>query len=427
MTIQNTPSASALVQSQQSNARPVTTTDTLAASLSTTTQTSNTFSQSNITIGSTETTRPVQAAAPVQSISPEQAANNILQFIAGRLVELKSSGADEEQLQKSLSQARQGFEQGLSESKDILSSLGKLDEAQSSRLDQIQTQVNEGFGRIEKNLFSPTEASANTNGKLQLQDRFDIQVIQRESSQNSRQTERASTVGSQSSSSRNQPSKEFGASFQQYRSAFARQDTINLNIRTQDGDLVNIQFSASQSSIVDISAGSFTSNSRSNGQSNSIQADFLREFRQQFGQTQLNIGVQGEIDADELQALEELLNQLGDIANAFFSGDDGAALSEALSIEIDGSEIAQFSADFQSREVQQQTSLYREIAGFTRNQSNNNASNNPLLQQIRDFVDSQSSVSFTNASKTTETFIEQLLAISFAAASDSLNSSERDK
>jgi len=235
----------------------------------------------------------------------------------------------------------------------------------------------------------------------------------------SRQTERASSFGRSQSSSSGQSNREFGASFQQYRNAFARQDTIELNLRTQDGDLVSIQFSASQSNLLDISAGRIGS---SNGRGGAIQADFLRKFRQEFSQSQLNIGVQGELDEDKLQALESLLDQLGEVANAFFSGDDGAALSQALSLDIDGSEIAQFSADFQSREAQQQTSLYREIAGFNRERPNNNS--NPLLQQIRDFIGKQSNVNFNSASEKTETFFEQLLAITFAAASNDESNSE---
>ena len=104
-----------------------------------------------------------------------------------------------------------------------------------------------------------------------------------------------------------------------------------LQIHTLEGDTVTLSFaSKSSASIQNIQAG--------NGSAQLSGTD-IRAFTS----NRVTISVQGDLNADELQAVQDLAGQVNQLAAGFFGGDVNAALSQASSLNFDNSQLTDYS------------------------------------------------------------------------------------
>ena len=112
-----------------------------------------------------------------------------------------------------------------------------------------------------------------------------------------------------------------------------------LKITTADGDRVTIRFS--QQDMVALPAGwpNSTGGASSTGAgsgSGGSQAAAISSGR-------IQISVKGNLDSNELKAIDDLVSQVDSLATQFFSGDVQDAFSAAASLNADPSQIANFS------------------------------------------------------------------------------------
>jgi hypothetical protein len=104
-----------------------------------------------------------------------------------------------------------------------------------------------------------------------------------------------------------------------------------LQIHTLEGDTVTLSFaSKSGASIQNIQAG----NGNAQLSSTDVQA---------FTSNRVTISVQGDLNANELQAVQDLVGQVNQLAAGFFGGDVNAALSQASSLNFDNSQLTDYS------------------------------------------------------------------------------------
>ena len=417
-----------------------------------------------VSINTISTARPVAASNAVESIRPEQAANNVLQFIAQRLAGLKADGADAETLATALDKAQQGFARGLGEARDALQVLNRLDEAQQARLQRVESRFADGIaaieqalrgaddfsdevaaltrselGRLQQNTANPAAQAANpaaagttapaiTTAKTS-QDSVSVPTpvstatntvtnragtdvrVDFSEKQKFKAVEKFSNKVAGEREGREFPAQ-FINSYQSTRASFKRNESVELQLRTQDGDTITLSFNARQSAKFKFDANGLIAYDPQALGANVFASNGSNAFSKLFGSTELNISVQGSIDDGEFAALEELFGQLSDVFSAFFSGDGGLALAQALQLEFDAEEIAQFSVDLQLSEKQKVVQRYREISEFgseTPLRDNRNGLNvSDQLQQIREFA-------VSNVKAVEKSLLEQLLSITFAA------------
>jgi hypothetical protein len=104
-----------------------------------------------------------------------------------------------------------------------------------------------------------------------------------------------------------------------------------LEIHTQEGDTVTLGFaSKSGVSIQNLQAGN-----------DSVRLD--GSTVQAFGKNRVTVSVQGDLNAAELQAVQDLVDQVNQVADGFFGGDVNAALSQAGGLNFDGSQLSDYS------------------------------------------------------------------------------------
>jgi len=133
---------------------------------------------------------------------------------------------------------------------------------------------------------------------------------------------------------------------------------FNLEIMTQDGDIINL-----------VIGNSLKSGMAFNAEFN--QGDFAYSSLQ-FGYLNENLqfSVDGDLDEDELKALSEFLSEIGDLTDTFFSKGSEDAFTQAMNLGFNSEELASFSLDL-SKETSYYSSMsYLETSGPDKSQQN---------------------------------------------------------
>lgn len=295
------------------------------------------------------------AEAPPKS----QAATNILSFISQRLALDVADGASQEEIASRLQAGYEGFLQGYGEAFDELAGAGLLSPEVEAAIAGTKDAVLAGIDELAEKygVESPTSGS----GEVMADDLDDESVetsapIQSLSSQTSApliddpQTTFAKFAGA---------IVKPGAEFEQLLESstinyeqLAKRD-FSFQLKTQDGDTVVIKASAARGDKV--SAGVV------NYQNDYENYSGGRYESQSFESNHFHISVEGELDEDELAAINDLLSQVGDLSETFFAGDVEAAFEQALEIGFDESEIAKFSLNLRQEVVTKVETTYARI------------------------------------------------------------------
>lgn len=136
-------------------------------------------------------------------------------------------------------------------------------------------------------------------------------------------------VGATSSSTGSAPSG--ATSVSSFIAREVRKERGVIDLVTAEGDRVSIRFRTKE-----VVAGSVTQSSAADGTTITATKASL------FSQGGVKIEVDGDLNDDELKAINDLLGKVDDIATKFFSGDVQAAFSAANSLGVDSDQIAAY-------------------------------------------------------------------------------------
>ena len=239
--------------------------------------------------------------------SPQKVADRVLGFIEQRLTREAAAGADPAKLQGLLSQARDGVEKGFAEARKILDGLGVLTGQVAKNVDDTYDRIQSGLADLDKR-FAPQQA----------------------------------------------PSAQYLATAKREQFSAVAQ-TFDLNITTRDGDRLRVsvaQASAAWSQSSAVSAGDGNGHAAAAaGRSGSVQIGAWQ------------VEVEGELDADEIRALEDLFGQVQTLSDQFYAGDVAGAFDRALALKMDGGQLASMSLNLTQTSVRQVTESYGAVSG----------------------------------------------------------------
>lgn len=247
-------------------------------------------------------------------------ANNILNAISGQLNRDKAGGASQEELQSRLEAGLSGFLDGFGQAFNELEQSGLLSNDIQSDIEGTRDQVLAGL-----KIFA--EQSGLSTSSLD-EKQSEIEAVKNNDSKALEANNLAGIVGTQ-----------FGG-------AQASLRDFSFSLQTADGDTVNITASA-------YNINAFHSNGSGIG------------FQSEQGSS-LSLSVDGDLDEDELNAINDLLSQVAKLSESFFKGDVLEAFDQALNIGIDSEEITRFALNLKSTDIQRVSSSYNDVAnGFT--------------------------------------------------------------
>lgn len=232
------------------------------------------------------------------------AANNILKFIEKQLNIDAENGADKDKLASRIDAALEGFNIGYSEANDTLKEMQLLSPELANEIGMTQEKVLAGIDKL-KQEFLGIQPSQNDD-------------IESEISEPKSTTTRISNEQAFVSSQKLEQANDF-----------------TFELTTSDGDKVTIHSSALQSKN---EQGGFYSGEIDG---NEVQLAYLS--RSGIKESNFSFSVEGELDKSELKAINNLLNNVNDLASDFYSGDVETAFNKALELGYDANEISEFS------------------------------------------------------------------------------------
>ncbi|WP_040640888.1 DUF5610 domain-containing protein [Halopseudomonas pelagia] len=127
----------------------------------------------------------------------------------------------------------------------------------------------------------------------------------------------------------------------------AQSQTFDLSVTTREGDKLRISVAQASASM---------SNSQVDTGGNRVQGE-----RIQVGGWQVDI--EGDLNDQEREALNALLGQVQELADAFYSGDYAGAFDRALELNLDGSQLASMSLNLTQTSMRQVSETYGRVAG----------------------------------------------------------------
>lgn len=254
--------------------------------------------------------RGLSATEQYQAFEPltaEKVANNILGFIERRLRLDQADGATQEQLQARLDAGLAGFKKGFAEAEEQLEALSMLSPEVKADIGKTYDLVLEGIDKLRQNLLDGAGESAAAAGEQ-------TAVTPKPAVTDVSQT----FVGLGSASSRN----------------------FSFELTTREGDKVRINASASQSLGMAYEAAV-------NGDSRSLSLEGSSSSSQSF-----SLSIEGELNEDELAAINDLLGKVNELAGQFYAGNLDAAWDQAMALGFDDQQIRDYSLSLRQVEVQ---------------------------------------------------------------------------
>ncbi|MDO3386404.1 DUF5610 domain-containing protein [Gilvimarinus sp. SDUM040013] len=245
----------------------------------------------------------IEGKAPrgFQPLTAEQAANNILGFIERQLERDVVAGATQDELQSRLEAGLAGFKKGFNEAKEKLDALGMLN-------DQVSKDIGETYQRV-------------TDGIDDFAARYGLTEAE--------------------------PAEEFAVpalgQVTQANYEYASAQSFSFELLTAEGDKVTIQASASRGE-----SASFENSSGSASYSYASVAS-----------SQYQLTVQGDLNDQEQAAIDELLGQVNQLADEFFTGDLQTAFDYASDLGYDAEQISGFALNLTRVEIQRASVAYQ--------------------------------------------------------------------
>ena len=289
------------------------------------------------------------AAAQFSSFEPltaEKVADNILGFIERRLQLDMADGATQEELQARLDAGLSGFKKGFAEASEKLKALSMLSPAVEQDIGKTYDRVLAGVDDLAKKFLGKGEPK----------------VVTKPSADNAAETAK----------------KAYGTlvnSTYQYAAA----NSFSFQLTTAEGDNVTISASASRAYAAEYNDGSGVASSASS-------------YSASIG---MNWAVDGDLNDDELNAINDLLGKVNNLAAEFFGGNLDEAFNQALSLGYDDEQITRFSLNLTQVEVQRVSNTYKQFDGAPNDSLARDLSEKllPLGDFVKDLLDALDSAS----------------------------------
>jgi len=292
-----------------------------------------------------------ESVSNTQSSDKQVGATVILAFIEQRLAADMSEGASSEALQSRLQAGLEGFIKGYNEAVQQLREMGlfvgDVKTAVETMFNDVITGISElaekyGLENPAKDILpkdipdaadsekgTPVAAAPTRNAVAEtLLDKLSTQVMSNSEVMHLQEMLK--------------PTTDFYADIAEQNQEVEKHRSYSFELRTRDGDIVTIQSYAGQ-------ARSYQKSGDDVQFSQSEQSGFM--FR-----------VEGELDSDELTAINDLLMQLNSVADTFFKGDVFDAFNKALDVGFDSDEIARYSLNLGQSEYRKVETTYGSVA-----------------------------------------------------------------
>ncbi len=237
-----------------------------------------------------------------EDFTPQKVSDRIMNFVSGRVL----SEQDSEKQQELMQQARAGVEQGFAEARDILDSLSVLNGKVKDDVDKTYDLIQQGLDKLNQQI----NGQSDEDGDKESQE-----------TDNEAKVEASGQLSMQS--------------------RFSRSESTQVEILTNEGDRILVEVFKKQAAEQQTRLQQ-SDNSNSFSSSRNISASAGISYQ-----------VEGDLNSDEQQAIDELMANIANVSERFFSGDVQNAFQYALNMDFNTQELTQFSLNMSYQESRQ--------------------------------------------------------------------------
>ncbi|TMO81591.1 DUF5610 domain-containing protein [Pseudoalteromonas spongiae] len=249
----------------------------------------------------------VEPTKPEDLFDFEEIAKNVLSFVKGAILGAKADGADNDKLTNMFEQARKGVEQGIGEAVEELKDSELYTDEIEQGIEKSRELIFDGLDEFEQSIFNP-DKKAPSDAVFNGQNFYQL---------------------------------DNGASFE---------------IKTAEGDIIKLTYNSQFSSSEQLSYNK------------SEEGESLSYSSSQSSSQAYSFSVEGDLNEDEVAAINELMSDLQEVSNEFFNGSLDEAFEQAKNLNLDSPQLVAMSMNLQQTEVRasvreyQTTQPGREIA-----------------------------------------------------------------
>ncbi len=255
--------------------------------------------------------------------SPEKVASRIADFVAQGLENARARGASEERLLQMYDAAVAGVERGFEEATEILDELGMLNDETAATIEQTQDLTFEALAGLAP---GSVETAPSRQVSLSAAERY------------------------------------------------SKSESFSLNVMTKEGDKVTIKFDSSATETT--SLGYYSDDDAS---AISFGVDRTDSSNYQFS-------VKGDLNEEELEALQTLVQDINLIADDFFSGDVQDAFEQAAELEMDKSQLMNLNVNMSQSVSYSAVVAYQEVQQLDNPLGNNGRHLGQLMNNMDRFM-----------------------------------------
>lgn len=273
----------------------------------------------------------------------EKVARNVLKFVGGVIRGAADGGASDEKLNGLFSQAREGVSRGFAMAEKDLA--GFMNEEIEQGMTKSRDLIDTGIDDLETDIFGREPANAVTLSSLN--------------------AVAASDEKSGSLTIRTKDGDEVSFSFESLRSFQASQQ-LNFEAQTSEGQ-----------------------SSAENGEQSgtNFSASYTQRTSYQFYERSgISFSLKGELDEDELDSIADLVGQVQDLADTFYSGDIDKAFEEALSLGFDDKELVGYALQLNRTTQTEVLKTYENIQHYNED-SNDNAKYGNVVSPVAQYLE----------------------------------------
>ncbi|HHH35860.1 MAG TPA: hypothetical protein ENK48_03410 [Gammaproteobacteria bacterium] len=245
----------------------------------------------------------MEALAPMLATpaTPAPAAGQVLDRVGQTLAEAGQRGAGPAELRDLLQQAREGVGRGVAEARQALVSMGVGDGSLMDQVDQAQEALEQGLAALEARYVS-TSGTVPSSLAVEM--------------------EAASTR------------------------------SLALEVTTREGDVVTLSLSSTRAF-----HQSATLTADGSGGALSLQGTVYQS-------QSLSLTVDGQLNREEMSAIQDLMKRVDRLADRFFEGDVQEAFATVMETGLDSESLLSFSLDMEMTRMRQVSSAYQAVAAM---------------------------------------------------------------
>ncbi|MBD1582357.1 DUF5610 domain-containing protein [Pseudoalteromonas sp. S16_S37] len=226
----------------------------------------------------------------------EAITKNVLDFVTSAVKRAKVDGKDDDMLKEMLGAARKGVQMGIDEATEELKGVNAFNDEIEQGIEKAKEGIFKGLDEFEESLFSPKFQS--------------MQVSEAQYASLSNQAEYSFT--------------------------------------TAEGDEVKITFNDARS---ESKAAAYSQKGNDHG---------LAIGQQSNHEVSFSIVINGELNLEEQQAINEMMKDVRNVSDSFFSGAYNDAFEKAKSLNIESEQIANFTMDLRQSKTTAAISQYQQ-------------------------------------------------------------------